>query len=70
MVGTRPSSRTRHLLVSMFALTAIPTAWAFAQTGFARGMQRRAVSLLWLLVCGAGLNAVPAFAPTTCKVPG
>jgi len=46
----------------MFALTAIPTAWAFAQTGFAGGMQRRAVSLLWLMVCVAGLNAVPAFA--------
>ena len=62
MIRTHPSSRTRHLLVSMFALTAIPTAWAFAQTGFARGMRRSAVSLLWLLVCVAGLNAVPAFA--------
>src|SRR2546426_1103979 len=62
MIRTQPSSRIRHLLVSLFALTAIPTVWAFAQTGFARGMRRRAVSSLWLLVCMAGLNAVPAFA--------
>ena len=61
MICTHQSSRTRHL-VSMFALTAIPTAWAFAKTGFARGMPPRAVSLLWLLVCVAWLNAVPAFA--------
>ena len=62
MIRTHPSSRTHHLLVSMFALTAVPTAWALAQTGFADGVRRRAVLLLWLMVCVAGLNALPAFA--------
>src|SRR5947199_4878681 len=61
MICKHPLSRTRHLLVSRFALTAIPRAWAFAQTGFARGGRRRVVLLLWLAYV-AGLNAVPAFA--------
>lgn len=62
MISTQPSSRRRHLFVSMFPLTAMPTALVSAQAGFARGIRRRAFSLLWLLVCLAGLNAVPAFA--------
>src|SRR6266550_6839941 len=62
MIRTHASSRTLRLLVSMFALAAIPTAWAFAQTGFARGMRRRAVLSVWLTVCAAAFAAVPAFA--------
>ncbi len=60
MIRTHPSSRTRQPLVAMFALTATPTAWTFAGAGFGRGLQRHAVSLLWLLVCVAGLNPAPA----------
>jgi sugar lactone lactonase YvrE len=44
----------------MFALTVMPAVWAFSQAGLAR--MRRATSLLWLLVCVAGLSAVPTFA--------
>lgn len=33
MIRTHPSCRTSHLLVSMFALTAIPTAWGLLKLG-------------------------------------
>ena len=61
MIRTHSLSRTRHTFV-MLASTAIPTAWFLAQFGFARGMKRRAVSLLWLLLWMGGLNAVSTFA--------
>src|SRR2546425_4217060 len=62
MIRTHPSRRTSYLLVCMYVLTAIPTAFLFAQTSFARGRRRRALLLLMSLCCVAGVFAVPAFA--------
>jgi len=46
----------------MFVLSAFPTAWLFAQTGFAPGMRRRILLLVGSLCCVAWLCAVSAFA--------